>query len=100
MEKIGYENPVNSSGALSDRVLEGERMAQRTRQSSAVVSTPLLGVRIDLMALTTTVTLETLPFNLENNTLRWGVFSLFIYEELKLNKFKLLAKEVNGRTGV
>ena len=28
-EKIGHENPVNSSGALSDRAQEGERMAQK-----------------------------------------------------------------------
>ena len=29
-EKIGHENPVSSSGALSDKVLEDERMAQKT----------------------------------------------------------------------
>ena len=50
-EKIGHENPVNSSRALSDRAPEGERMAQTTGQGSALLSTGLLGVGIDLMAL-------------------------------------------------
>ena len=31
-EKVGHENPVNSSGALYELVLEGERMAQKDRQ--------------------------------------------------------------------
>ena len=45
---------MNSSGALFDTVLEGERMAQKEGEgSSALLSTGLLGARIHLMALTT-----------------------------------------------
>lgn len=44
---------MNSSGALSDGALEGERMAQNTGQGSALPSTGPLGVRIHSTAWTT-----------------------------------------------
>ena len=46
-------NPGNSSRALSDTGPEDERMAQKTGQRSALLCTGSLGVRIDLLALTT-----------------------------------------------
>ena len=38
-EKTGHENPKPCSRALCDTELEGERMAQKTRQGSALLST-------------------------------------------------------------
>ena len=48
---------MNSSGALSDRVPEGERMAQKekTRKRSPLLYTGLVGVGIDLLALITKI---------------------------------------------
>ena len=43
---------MNSSRELSDTVLEGEKMVQKTRQGSAVLYTGSLGVRIDAVVLT------------------------------------------------
>ena len=52
------KNSMNSSGALSDTVLGGEEMAQKIGRGSTLLSTASLGVRIDLMALTSTKTLQ------------------------------------------
>ena len=54
MKKTGHENPMNSSGALSDTVLEGERMAQEERAAFHSAVHRSLGVGIDPVALTTT----------------------------------------------
>ena len=48
-EKIGYENPVNSNGVLSDIVLEGERVAQKTGQGSTLLYPGSVGIGIDLV---------------------------------------------------
>ena len=53
LKKIGCKNPMNGSGALSDTAPEREKMAQKDRQGSTLLSTGSLGVRILLMALTT-----------------------------------------------
>ena len=52
-EKIGHENPMNSSRALSHTALEGERMAQNKRAGFYSAYIGALGVGINLMALTT-----------------------------------------------
>ena len=44
---------MNSSGALSNIVLEGKRIAQKAGKGSTLLYTGSLGVRIDSMALTT-----------------------------------------------
>ena len=53
-QKIGHENTMNSSRALSEIALGGERMAQKDQtQGSTLLSTGSLGVRINLAVLTT-----------------------------------------------
>ena len=59
-EKTGHENPVNRSGALSDKVLEDGRMAQNTRQGSTLLYTGPLGGRINSIAPPTTGIQKTL----------------------------------------
>ena len=55
LQRVGHENPVYSSRALSDIAPEDERIAQRkTGQGSTLLHTGSLG--IDSMALTTTFT--------------------------------------------
>lgn len=44
---------MNSNWAFSDTAPEDERMAQNTRHGSALLYIGLLGVRTDLVALTT-----------------------------------------------
>ena len=53
-EKMGHENPMNSSRALSDIVLEDERMSQKDWQGFPLLYTGWLAVGIDSMSLTTT----------------------------------------------
>ena len=60
MEKIGRENPRNSSGALSDIAPEDERMKQKVWVGFCSAATGPLGVGVDLMALTTTKLLDEL----------------------------------------
>ena len=43
---------MNSRGALSDIAPEGERMAKKTGQGSALLYTGSVGIRIDSMTLT------------------------------------------------
>ena len=53
-EKIGHENPMTSSRALSDTAQKVRGWHTKTGQGSALLYTGLLGVRQDSMALTTT----------------------------------------------
>ena len=53
-QKIGHENPVNSSRALSGRVPEGKRMTQRDWAGLCSAVLWVIGVGIDSTALTTT----------------------------------------------
>ena len=54
-KKIDHENPMNSSGALSDITLEDERMVQKKDQAGpcSPVHRRALGVRIDSTGLST-----------------------------------------------
>ena len=52
-KKIDHENPANSNRSMSDTASVCEKMAQKTRQGSALSYTGLLGVGIDSNALTT-----------------------------------------------
>ena len=49
-KKFGHENPMNSSGVLSDRAPEGERMVQKDRAGFR----SFVGFGIDSNALTAT----------------------------------------------
>lgn len=52
-KEMGHDSPTNSSGVLGDTVLERERTAPKSGQSSALLYTGLLGVGIQWTALTT-----------------------------------------------